>query len=646
MEKRPYAYDIEQYPNYHCSTWIDILTDDVQFFEIHTQSTKEDIKNYRNFLLTKVSVGIGFNNLEYDYPMLHHFIENVKPHHTGDQINKALKRYNDHIFSLEKKHTIRVQKPLFPQVDLFRIHHYNNKNKSQSLKGLQFELGEKVVMETPISFDKFISLNNNDREIIKEYNYSDTITTKNFYFKTLDKIELRKNLSRQFNMNLINDSDSSIGEKILLKLYEEKTGKHKYEIQQTLHYQFPLSELILPYISFKTERYGDILKAFQCRYYNGKKIEFENKIDKITYSFGLGGIHAARKGIFKTDEEYIVYDLDVSGFYPSLAIANNFYITQFGEPFVDILKYIVDTRRKNKKLIKDESIPEKERKAAAVISDGFKLASNSIYGKSSDQYSKLFDIKYTYKTTINGQLSLLMLIETLVENMEKPFKVLQANTDGFTVLIHKSELNKCKELSRKWEKITGLELEDAYYKSVFIRDVNNYFSIDEKGKIKAKGAYELDKVVGNEVIYSKNSSFRIITQAVHDFLIKNIPVEETIYNCKEVRHFLGRQKFNKDFRGVIRFFENKSIIENPIEIETEKVTRYYVTKHSDYETGSGRFFRIKKENNTETTIHVGYNVRMMQHLTNEIPDDLNYQFYIDEAIKLINPLFSGEQNFN
>ena len=167
MEKRPYAYDIEQYPNYHCSTWIDILNDNVRFFEIHPQSTKEDIKNYRNFIISKVSVGIGFNNLEYDYPMLHHFVENVKPHHTGDQINKALKRYNDHIFSLEKKHTIRVQKPLFPQVDLFRIHHYNNKNKSQSLKGLQFELGEDVVMETPISFDKFISLNNNDREIIK-----------------------------------------------------------------------------------------------------------------------------------------------------------------------------------------------------------------------------------------------------------------------------------------------------------------------------------------------------------------------------------------------------------------------------------------------------------------------------------------------
>lgn len=646
MKKRPYAYDIEQFHNYHCSTWIDVENpENVRVFEIHSKSTKQEIGAYLKFLVNEVSVGIGFNSISYDYPMLNHLLNNVKPHHSGDVINKHLKKFNDYIFSLDKPHVIRVKNPVFVQVDLFLIHHYNNKAKRQSLEGLQFELGEKVIMGTPVDFNKFVE--DEERAIIRKYNYYDAYTTYKFYLRSLGQIELRKNLSRMFNLNLINESDTAIGEKIMFKLYEDKTDIKWYEIQQTKYQSFPLYELLLPYIKFNTEKYGVVEKAFKSRMYNGGKIKFNHKIDGITYTFGLGGIHASRKGVFETTDDLIIIDTDVAAYYPSIPIANHFWIEQLGEPFINILKYIVDTRKTNKIIVKDMTIDEKERVQAGVISDGLKLASNSIYGKSSDEFSKLLDIKYTYKTTINGQLSLLMLIEDLSINLKQPFKVLQANTDGFTTLLHRSDVETYYDLCKKWEKVTGLELEFANYKKMLLRDVNNYLAQDEKGKIKSKGVYEIIKKIGNSEVYHKDSSFRIVPIAAQEFLLNNVSIEDTVMNNKEIRHFLGREKIRNPWKGVVMFYENKSPFEEPVTVETERVTRYYVTRRADYETQSGKFIKINLETGAKIGVHAQNNIKTMQIIdSEEIPNDINYQFYIDEAIKLVDPIIKGEYNFD
>ena len=71
-----------------------------------------------------------------------------------------------------------------------------------------------------------------------------------------------------------------------------------------------------------------------------------------------------------------------------------------------------------------------------VLSDGFKLALNSVYGKSNDINSFLYDPKFTMQITLNGQLMLTMLAESLV-NYIPNVKVLQINTDGITLKIPK-----------------------------------------------------------------------------------------------------------------------------------------------------------------------------------------------------------------
>lgn len=104
-----------------------------------------------------------------------------------------------------------------------------------------------------------------------------------------------------------------------------------------------------------------------------------------------------------------------------------------------------------------------------VMADGFKLSANSVYGKSNDKHSFLFDPIYTLKTTLNGQLMLSMLCEKL--NTSIDLTMLQVNTDGITVKIRKTDLDLYYTICKEWEVYTKLTLEYVEYSKMVIRDV-------------------------------------------------------------------------------------------------------------------------------------------------------------------------------
>ena len=68
-------YDIEQYPNFHSYAGIDKVSNRRSVFIIH--SSKNDLKEYLNYLY-KLKGMIGYNNLNYDYPLLHFILKNQK----------------------------------------------------------------------------------------------------------------------------------------------------------------------------------------------------------------------------------------------------------------------------------------------------------------------------------------------------------------------------------------------------------------------------------------------------------------------------------------------------------------------------------------------------------------------------------------
>ena len=123
------------------------------------------------------------------------------------------------------------------------------------------------------------------------------------------------------------------------------------------------------------------------------------------YSFMKGGLHTENKPkIFEADEDNLIIDWDVSSYYPAIIINSGKYPAHLGKEFLRGYKQMFEKRLELKPLAK------KDKKIAGIVG-ALKLAVNSVYGKSSDMQSWIYDRQLTMFTTITGELSLMMLIE-------------------------------------------------------------------------------------------------------------------------------------------------------------------------------------------------------------------------------------------
>jgi len=285
-----------------------------------------------------------------------------------------------------------------------------------------------------------------------------------------------------------------------------------------------------------------------------------------------------------------------------------------------------------------------------------------------DENSFLYDPESLLKITLNGQLSLSMLMEEIYLTVSVVF--LQGNTDGFTIKCNRSDIPTIERLTKEWEEYTQLEMEFAEYSKMVIRDVNNYLAVYDNSKVKYKGAFEIDRA------WHKNHSMRIVPLALSEYYIKNKPVIDTIND-----HLLGRDystgnpdKPIKNY-GILDFCKrgrvtgkNKLVARrNGINNPLQKNNRYYVAKkgvdlikvmpalkNDDGTYKADKLEKYRKQNpnqldmfhfiddvliekDRETNLEVGYKCELF----NTIKDvefhsnNINKDYYIRECYKII-----------
>ena len=83
-----------------------------------------------------------------------------------------------------------------------------------------------------------------------------------------------------------------------------------------------------------------------------------------------------------------------------------------------------------------------------------------------------YDSQFTMAITINGQLMLCMLAEWLIS--VDTLELLMINTDGITYHVHRDRAQHDKIVRTWWERLTRLNLEEACYSRMWIRDCNSY----------------------------------------------------------------------------------------------------------------------------------------------------------------------------
>jgi len=283
--------------------------------------------------------------------------------------------------------------------------------------------------------------------------------------------------------------------------------------------------------------------------------------------------------------------------------------------FLDILKDIVTLRLKAKK------------EGDKITADTIKITANSIFGLSGFDNYWLKDDKVMYGITLNGQLLLLGLIEYL-ESLGDVTCVM-SNTDGISLRVNRNIIDYVLEQVKVIEKHIGIPLEYDFYKKLIFKDVNNYLWISKEDEIKVKGIFRYEQDI------TKGYRMPIVTKALQEYYINNIPIEDTINNEKDIYLFCIAQKTGKQFTTFFRTTKGLKKI--------QKTNRYFVS------TKSGSLIKIKSLDDgsvQENQAIAGENVFILNDRDKN--RDRYYlslvkrQYYIKETNKIINS-FKKEQ---
>ena len=625
------VYDIEVLSNLFTYTGYCRQTKTFHQFVIH--SSRNDYEEFIKHILRGDLIMIGYNNDSYDYPVIHHMINHYDAYRmlSGYELSQRIYAKSQEIINMEFSAVADWNKHI-KQIDLFKIWHFDNAAKSTSLKNLEVAMNLPLVEDMPFSHTHWVT--EEEIPLILDYNKNDVVATNEFLnitqgqtelplYKGKNKIQLRYAIAHKFKLNGMNFNDIKLGTELILKLYCERFKKNMGSVRKmkTLRPIIHLKDCLPEWIEFKTDKFKGLVDKFSNTYiYDGEtkgKVDYSLIYKDIKIFYGTGGAHACiNPGVYDSDEEYGIYDVDIDSLYPSLAITQGLYPEHLGPEWINIYNgEIVSVR------VTEKHKPKAERDF--VIVEGFKLAANGSYGKTNEERSWLYDPLYAMKTTISGQIFISMWAEYICENIPD-CTILQINTDGITFRFPKKYRESLIKLSDEITYRCKLTYELNEYKKMVIRDVNNYSAQYLNNKIKHKGDFEINKEL------HKDPSMRIVSIALEKYFFEGKPVSETIQGHKNIYDFCMRLKTNRD--SIAQYV---TLNENGLHVQDlSKTTRYYISNHG------GALQKYFIESKKVTGVNVGFVATLFNKYVEKPMEeyDINYRFYILEAKKIINQI--------
>jgi len=559
---------------------------------------------------------VGFNSIGFDYPILHALCR------MGQATAQTLYDKAQAIIGAQDDdnrwmHMVKPTDRLVDQLDLFLIHHFDNRARSTGLKVLEFNMRSDNISDLPYPVGSTLTLE--QVPVLKQYNRHDVNETRKFYFKSLDMIRFREELTQRYQRDFMNHNDTKIGKDYFVMELEAAGvacydyGPQGRQPRQTRRPSIALKDAILPWITFQEPEFQRMLEWLKAQTITETKGVFTDvtaTVRGFTFVFGLGGIHGSVESeILESDADHVIVDLDVTSYYPTLAISNGFYPAHLGRSFVDIYAHLFEERKKHPK-----GSPEN-----AML----KLALNGVYGDSNNVFSVFYDPLFTMRITLNGQLLLCLLAENILLNVPG-VKLIQCNTDGMTVRIPHGSSLALKQVSAWWESQTKLHLEQAVYQRMCIRDVNNYIGQYLDGKVKRKGAYEHD------LEWHQNHSALVVPKVAEKVLLEGAPIRETVEQWPEMMDFMLRTKVPRSSSLVITYPEQWGDTKFPL----QNVTRYLITKDG------GHLFKVMpplkgKDTWRQIGVEAGWKVTPCNNITEARGAKIDFDYYVRETEKLV-----------
>jgi len=589
--------DTESYENYFLIAFKHLETGKIILFENSTRHDSQKLSwimhNYQT---------IGFNSIKYDLPMIWYYYIT-----RNSAILKELS--NDLIFNslfpaeAAKQYNFQIHKT--NHIDLIEVCPLKG-----SLKLYGARLHAPRIQDLPFAHDKILS--QSEIDVVRDYCINDLNTTKLLYNNLSEQIQLREQLSIQYRQDLMSKSDAQIAETIISSEIKQLSGKWpkkpelgkimrqelRYHVPTYLQFQTPELKKVLQIVAaakFSTDDSGRLILPAELK---GLKIQIGNG----TYRLGLGGLHSSEKNVsYKSNDEYELLDRDVASYYPAVILNQGLYPEHLRQDFLTVYQTLVDRRLAAKKA------------KQASISECLKIAINGTFGKTGSPYSVLYAPNITIQITLTGQMALLMLIENL-ELLK--IQVVSANTDGILIWCAKKQQSEYLNIIQQWEEQTGFITEETKYEAIYSRDVNAYLAVKNKKSFKGKNDYydPWRGKTGKDQYwkFQKNPTTQICIEAIENLIGQNIPLEQTIKECKDITKFV--------------------VVKN-VTGGAHK-NGYYLGKTVRWYYGQNEHGTINYIKNDNLVAESQGSIPCMD-LPKEFPQDINYEWYIKRTIEML-----------
>ena len=615
-------YDIEVFPNtFHC---VLLNTDNEELYKFEISERKNQIRELVQFFTNPKYLLCGYNNKHYDDVVINYIIDYIDVMLCKSIYDVTLSLFNlsQTIINLEDGNISKIKRwkyaNYFESMDLLTMM-FSSKLRV-GLKSMQITMQYQNVQEYSGDFGSFLPKDKIDEMI--SYNINDVKSTYslfNYLVKNGD-IDLRLFIEQEYGFNALSMDSVKFGETLIAKKVCEELHINKRQLEQMRSPMdnIPLKDVILPFIRYKNPKFQEALEDMKKQVVSSKNKKpgeknYENKfvVSGVRYSIGVGGIHSLNEPrIYVPKEDEYLGHLDVASMYPSFIVRYGWFPRHLGKAGLAVYTQIYHER------IQAKHSGQKQKNLA------LKLTLNSVTGKMQQETSWMYDPFSVFKIRINGQLILLMLADLLLQHS---CEIVQVNTDGVMFIAKKAYKDAIMESVAKLEQLTKLSFEADSYEAFYQFAVNDYFGVVDGFSqsrnpklIEKKGMFITEPVLG------KGLAPTIIPEAVINYFVYNIPVEDTIRNCDDIRKFLMSQRVDKKFKVE---YDDKYI---------QRINRWYASTNGCY------LYTVD-----ESKTPVKYSNLLKKSgvtILNYIDDistknrKINYPYYISEARKIIDQL--------
>lgn len=423
----------------------------------------------------------------------------------------------------------------------------------------------------------------------------------------IDYINERLNIESKFDIDLINCPAVDIGMFIARKQYCKQCNIQWKDLmtKRSECGKIKLSDCI-DLSKYNLEQFPTIKTYLETEVfipgYNTIDIDF--LFQNIKCKFSLGGIKAlGDKGFYQSNEQEVILYLDAKSFYPSIFIGQRIYPQHLNNGIVDIMSDMFSYRFEHGSI-------------------QMKTAMNSMIGKMMID-SWIYDpFKHT-QLVLTGNLIILDVLST-IDSFNG--QILQINNDGIFLKVSRDKahilLKQIDMISIKY----NICFKSSIIDKLLLHSITNYICTDAIINYEANRKTIKSGIFDTEDFnYGRIKPANIISDAVYEYFFNHITIADYIKSHKKASIYCFTE-FIKAPEGYVLY--NGDVFTK---------ARIY------YSTNGKNIFKAKQDINNLTISsklnknQTGVNI-YNKSSDNTNCEDIDYQYYINEAYKIINEI--------